>query len=268
MKVFKHMNGIIIGAIHFPPLPGYDGYPGLDVALANAKADLQALVDGGVDGIIVENNYDIPHIINVTPEVADAMIVLSQELRKTTSLPMGVSVLWNDYATAFAVAKKACLQFIRVPVFVDKVKTDYGLIEGAPHTVIKCRSRLGADNVAIFADVHVKHADILTGCDQNTSAQRAITAGADAIIVTGKWTGNAPDVSDVESMRQAVGDHPILIGSGVNKDNVRPLFKHATGAIVSTSLKQAAAKAHDRNVHPYESRLEQERVAELVRAVR
>ena len=55
-KIFKKRKNIIIGAIHFPPLLGYKDFPGLDVALKNAFADLRALETGGADGVIFENN--------------------------------------------------------------------------------------------------------------------------------------------------------------------------------------------------------------------
>lgn len=60
-KIFKKKKKVIIGAVHFPPLLGYPGFPGFDVALKNAIFDLKAFEKGGVDGIIFENNYDIPH---------------------------------------------------------------------------------------------------------------------------------------------------------------------------------------------------------------
>ncbi len=60
-KIFKKTNNIVIGAIHFPPLLGYPDFPGLDVCLKNAIDDLRAFEKGGVDGVIIENNYDIPH---------------------------------------------------------------------------------------------------------------------------------------------------------------------------------------------------------------
>jgi len=46
----------MLSVIHFPPLLGYVDFPGFKVALRNAVKDLRELEEGGVDGIIVENN--------------------------------------------------------------------------------------------------------------------------------------------------------------------------------------------------------------------
>ncbi|MCG2809135.1 MAG: phosphorybosylanthranilate isomerase, partial [Candidatus Portnoybacteria bacterium] len=127
-KIFKKDKNIIIGAIHFPPLLGYVDFPGLKIALNNALKDLTAFEKGGVDGIIFENNYDIPHKIFADSSVVASMTYLGEQIKKAIKLPLGISVLWNDYYTALSIAKILNLQFIRIPVFVDNVKTDYGII--------------------------------------------------------------------------------------------------------------------------------------------
>ena len=114
---------LIIGALHFPPLLGQRGHPGLDACARLAINDIGALERGGVDAVIIENNYDLPHQIQVAPEAVSSMTYLGLLLRKETSLPMGVSVLWNDYRAAFAIAKIIGAEFIRVPVFVYHFKT-------------------------------------------------------------------------------------------------------------------------------------------------
>ena len=47
----------VIGALHFPPLLGYSGHPGLDVCTRLALRDVRALERGGVGAVIIENNY-------------------------------------------------------------------------------------------------------------------------------------------------------------------------------------------------------------------
>ncbi len=127
-KIFKRNKNIIIGAIHLPPLLGYPEYQGFKTALKNALADMRALEKGGVDGIIFENNYDIPHKIFADSSVVASMTYLGEQIKKAIKLPLGISVLWNDYYTALSIAKILNLQFVRIPVFVDNVKTDYGII--------------------------------------------------------------------------------------------------------------------------------------------
>lgn len=265
-EIFKKEKNILIGAIHFPPLLGYPNFPGFDVALKNALKDLEAFENGGVDGIIFENNYDIPHKEFVDSSVIASMAYLGGKIKASTKLPVGISVLWNDYKTALSIAKILKLQFIRIPVFVDEVKTDYGIIRGEAKKIIEFRKSIGAENVALFTDIHVKHAKLLSRFDIATSAKLAIKNGSDAIIITGKWTGQSPDSKELKKVRKAIGNFPILAGSGVNKDNVLDIFQYVDGAIVSTSLKKGNA-TRETNVKSYEQRIDKDKTKNLVNYV-
>jgi predicted TIM-barrel enzyme len=57
------MRGLI-GVIHLLPLPGDPGHRGggFAVAYERARADAEALVRGGVDGLIVENFGSAPFV--------------------------------------------------------------------------------------------------------------------------------------------------------------------------------------------------------------
>ncbi len=264
-KIFNKNSNIIIGAIHFPPLFGYKDFPGIEVALKNALADLKAFEDGGVNAIIIENNYDAPHKINVDKEIVDVMIFLGKEINKKTNLPMGVSVLWNDYKSALLIAKTIGAQFIRIPVFVDDVKTDYGNIYGNPNDVLDYRKKIKAEDVVLFTDIHVKHAELLEKKSIKKSAMQAIKSGSDALIVTGKWTGDAPNIEELKIVRETVGNFPLFIGSGVDGKNIKNLFKYADGAIVSTSLKEGENKEREINVKSYSQRISQMKVKNIVK---
>lgn len=265
-KIFKRKK-IIIGAIHFPPLLGYPEFPGLKVALNNALKDLKALESGGADAVIIENNYDTPHKINVSPETISSMTFLGKKIKKATKLPIGVSVLWNDFKAALLVSKIIGARFIRIPVFVDKVKTNYGIITGDPAEALTYRKKIGASDIALFTDIQVKHAEILNKRPIEKSALEAIKAGSDALIVTGKWTGNAPNLNDLMVVRKVVGDFPILVGSGADKKNISKLLGYADGIIVSTSLKEGEVKRGEINVKSWKQRILKNKVQKLIEAI-
>jgi membrane complex biogenesis BtpA family protein len=267
-QIFGKERDVIIGAIHFPPLPGYSEFPGLDIALNNALADLKAFEIGGVDAVIVENNYDIPHKTFVDPEVADALEYLSKMMSAATNLPVGISVLWNDYKTALAISKKIGLKFIRIPVFVDKVETNYGVMSPKADEAIAFRKEIEAENVDLFTDIHVKHSKILSPYTIVESAKMAIKKGSDALIITGKWTGDVPDLAKIRQVREAVGEFPIVCGSGVDNTNIVNLFNVANGAIVSTSVKDGDNDANKVNVKAYEQRINQLKVKTLVNQIK
>jgi membrane complex biogenesis BtpA family protein len=258
------MKDYMIGSVHLPALLGYEDFPGLDVAYKNALADIKAFEEGGFDAVIIENNYDLPHVEFVPKSVVASMAILIDRLKKETSLDVGISVLWNDHETALSIAKLLDLDFIRIPVFVDTVKTDYGIISGNPEGVNEYREKIGAENVKIFTDIHVKHAELVSGYSFVESAKLAEESGSDGLIVTGKWTGDPPLEKDFVELKNSGIQLPLIVGSGMNKDNVQNLMSVASGAIVSTSLKQDIEYTHDVNVKGYEVRVVEEKVREMV----
>ncbi len=267
-KIFKKKKNIIIGVIHFPPLLGYKKFPGFKIAFKNAIADLKAFKKGEVDGIFIENNYDIPHQPMVGPEIISSLTYLGLKIKEATKLPLGISVLWNDYQAALAIAKTLNLQFIRIPVFVDKIQTDCGIIQGRPKEVLAYQKKIKGENVALFTDIHVKHSKLLSKYNIIQSAKMAIKNNSDAIIITGNWTGDAPTKTDLKRVRQAIGDFPILIGSGGNKNNIHNIFKYANGAIISTSLKKGIGKEDEINVKGYEQRIDVKKVKNLTAVIK
>lgn len=266
-KIFKKKNGIIIGVIHFPPLLGYPKFPGFKIAIKNAIDDLRSFQQGGADGIIIENNYDNPHKPFVDSFIVSSMTFLGEKIKKETNLPIGISVLWNDYRAALSIAKILGFKFIRVPVFVDKVKTDCGIINGQPDKIIKFRKSIKAGDVAIFTDIHVKHSVLLSKKSITASAKLAIQNHSDAIIVTGKWTGQQPDLKELAMVRNSIGDFPIFVGSGFDEKNAKLLLEYASGAIVSTSLKKGASKTNEINVKSWKQRIDRSKVEKLVETI-
>ena len=221
-KVFGSSRPLI-GMIHFPPLIGLPEYPGFEYIKAKMLREVKILEQGGVDAIMIENNYDLPHHEKVSSMTAAMMGSLAQIVSQTAVLPVGINILWNDYETALAICASTRLSFFRVPAFVDTVKTGYGIMKARSTEVLALRKRLGLEEVAILADIQVKHSEMV---DKNkgldVSAQEAVDAGANVLIVTGKWTGDAPQVDDLKTVRSAVGEFPILIGSGATRENLPP----------------------------------------------
>lgn len=261
-KIFKTERPII-GMIHFMSLLGYEDYSGLGKVLKAALKDLKALENGGVDGVMVENNYDIPHKIFVNPETIVSMTYLTNEIVKKTKLPVGISVLWNDYKAALSIARVCGGKFIRVPVFVDDVKTNYGDVFGEAGKVIEYRNRIKAKNILLFTDIHVKHAKLLSRYSLQQSAKKAIQKGSNGLIVTGKWTGDAPNLNDLASVREVAGNFPIFIGSGAGIKNIKDLTDYADGIIVGTSLKTGNNDKENVNIKGAEERISRKKVAKL-----
>lgn len=238
-QLFPSLNPII-GVIHLPPLPGYDSSPGLDAVIQKALRDLEALEAGGANGALVENEEDRPYRVEAAPETIAAMTRITRELvLAARRARVGVEILLNDPWASLAAAKMAGACFVRTDYFVDPMeRPEYGgPMKIDPPALMSYRDRLGAQEVLILADIQVKHARMMEDRPLGESARLARQQRADAIIVTGRVTGDPPRRAEIEQAKAGAPECPVLIGSGLDSRNARELLSAADGAIVGTSLK-------------------------------
>lgn len=264
-SIFKTKRPLI-GMVHFPPLIGYPDYPGFDYIANKMLREAKILEKSGFDGIVIENNYDIPHKEKISSMAASMFTSLACLLQQNIKIAFGVSVLWNDFETSLSICASSSAKFFRVPAFVDTVKTTYGIMPARAKEIAKLKNKLKLDKIAIFADIQVKHSEMI---DKNKtlvqSAKEAVINGADAIIVTGKWTGDSPKIDDLKNTRESVIDFPILIGSGVTNKNLSTLLQYADGAIVGTFLKNGGIQTKEINLKPYIAKINSKKASDFIK---
>lgn len=234
----------LIGMVHLPPLPGSPGYGGSRGDLrAAALADALALTDNGFDALLVENYGDAPFYPDAVPKhVVAELTATVRELSLAVDCPFGVNVLRNDAQGALAVAAATGGSFVRVNVHTGASVTDQGVLEGSAHETLRVRECLDAD-VAVLADIDVKHATTLGERDVRAVATETIDRGlADGLVVSGPATGESADDKQLRAVLDArddaTRDVPVLLGSGVTAENVGNLLERADGAIVGTAVKR------------------------------
>lgn len=244
----KRHSPCLIGVIHLPALPG-DARSSYDSYLACYKAamnDAQALLDGGVEGIIIENFGSAPFQKGTRQDPAPphqiaALTVVAHQLRTLSNqIKIGINCLRNDAISALGIAVATQADFIRVNILSGAYVTDQGLIEGEAAEVLRYRRQLGADHIQIYADILVKHATPLAPLNVEQAALDTWKrGGADALIVSGTGTGEPVSEDLLHQVQLAVKcEVPIYIGSGLSIHNVPHLAPLASGAIVGTSLKE------------------------------
>lgn len=238
---------VVIGMLHLPALPGS---PRSSQTLAEIHdhlcRDAQALAEGGVDGLMMENFGDVPFYPDRVPaQVVAQMTALACAVRAQTDLPLGINVLRNDGRSALAIAQAAGASFIRVNVLCGARVTDQGLIQGIAHDLLRERALLGATEIKILGDVDVKHSAPL--------AERALEdevddlvhrALADAVVVSGAGTGKATDPEKARRVKAAAPDTAVFIGSGITTETISDFAENADGFIVGTALKKDGAAAN------------------------
>jgi hypothetical protein len=211
----------------------------MQVIVEHALRDAEALVQGGVDGLVVENMWDLPYHVgnDVKPEAMTAQAVAAAEVVKNFPVPVGINVIHNGGVVCLAIAVAAAARFIRVCILTGARVWDTGEFDhGCAAELMRKRKELAADGIHIFADVDKKHSVPFPGIDLQTHIQWTEFYGADALIVSGKFTGNAPDVEKVREAKR-LATRPVLIGSGCSAENAAAFLQCADGIIVGTSLK-------------------------------
>ena len=266
LKSLKEMFGVekpIIGMIHLLPLPGAPGYDsyGMEAVIEHALRDAETLVSGGVDGLIVENMWDLPYYVGmeVPPEGMTAQAVAARAIVEAVEVPVGINVIHNGGRVTLAIAVAAGADFIRVCLLTGARVWDTGEFDrGCAAELLRWRKNLGAEHIKIFADVDKKHSVAFPGIDLATHIEWTEFYLADALIVSGKMTGAAPELEKVRRARELT-TRPILMGSGTTADNIAQFLQYADGAIVGTALKVDGVA---------ENPVDVERVKRYVEAVR
>ena len=229
----------LIGMVHLLPLPGSPGWQGsMHDVLERALRDSDALVRAGFDGLMVENFGDTPFLpVRVAPETVAALTLVAGAIGSRFDLPLGINVLRNDAAAALAIAAVVGARFIRVNVHTGAMLTDQGWLEGRAHETLRARARLNAQ-IAVCADVFVKHAVPPAGADIGEAARDTFErGGADVLIVSGRATGAEIEWGDLDKVKSAASGATLWVGSGVTANNARALLERADGAIVGTAIK-------------------------------
>lgn len=227
----------IIAPVALLPLPGSPGYDGnFDGVVETALEDARVLESCGVDALSLENLGDAPFFkTDAPPETVASMGRVLSEIRRGTALPIGVNVLRNCARASLAVAHASGGDFIRVNVLTEAYVTDQGIVEGVAAELMRARRLMGAEGIAVFADVHVKHASPLLQRPIRESALDLVERGlADVLVVSGARTGAPPSVEDLHSVRDV---RSVVIGSGVTEQNAEELLSSADGAIVATAFR-------------------------------
>jgi len=232
----------LIGMVHARALPGAPRHAlSMDEIECTAIAEARLLASAGFDAIIVENMHDAPYLrCAAVPETIAAMTRVVRAVVGAVTIPVGVQILSHANSAALAVAHVAGARFIRCEGFVFASVSDEGLVRDAcAGDLLRDRVRLGAEGVAIWADIRKKHSShaITADLTMRDWVHGAAFFGADAVVVTGRETGDPVDGGSLEEAAGAAAKMPVFVGSGATPTSLGRLFAHARGVIVGSALK-------------------------------
>ena len=236
----------IIPTLHLLSLPGapyYDGRP-MDDIVEYTMREVEILAECGVDGLIVENHGDIPFIKpeRFPYETVAAMTCVGSEVAKfakTHNMAVGVNCLANAAIPALSIAKAIHADFVRINQYVNAYVANEGFIEGLAGDILRYRKNISAEDVSIFADVHVKHGSHAIVADRPIpeQAKDVLFFSGDVLVCTGSRTGDAPTDDEMRAIKVRP-DVPVVVGSGITAENVAHILSIVDGGIIATYFKK------------------------------
>src|SRR5690606_37089645 len=185
----------------------------------------------GFDAVMFGNENDRPYEFSVDPASTATMAYVVGRLRDKITVPFGVNVLWDPMASV-ALAAATGAAFVR-EIFTGAYASDMGSWVPDAGKAMRYRDRLHRSDLALLYNVSAEFAWSL---DRRPLADRARSAVfssiPDAVLVSGQITGEAAEMGELEAVKKALPDTPVLANTGVKHATVADVLKIADGIIV------------------------------------
>jgi membrane complex biogenesis BtpA family protein len=195
--------------------------------IKRALDEIAIYEEEGVDGCIIENYYDQSDI--------PVEKTLQETQRLKPGIVIGVNVLPNEFHVSFPLADKYGAKFIQL----DHVAGRY-MSEGMDFKELRFeaygRFKERYPDIIVLGGVWPKYYHPVPGSDLERDLKQGMER-AETIVVTGEGTGMETPLEKIKRFRDIIGDHPLIVGSGLTPDNAYESLCIADGAIVGTSLK-------------------------------
>jgi membrane complex biogenesis BtpA family protein len=229
----------VIAMVHLGATPGaplYDPEAGPEGLVEGARADLAALQAAGFDAVMFGNENDRPYEFSVDSAAVASMAYVIGRLRGEITVPFGVNMLWDPQAS-IAVAAATGAAFVR-EIFTGTYASDMGPWTPDAGAAMRYRDRLGRRDMAMLYNISAEFADSLDRRPLPDRARSAVFSSIpDAVLVSGWITGEAAPMADLEAVKAALPDTPVLANTGVKHDTVAEVLRVADGCVVGSALK-------------------------------
>lgn len=220
-----------------PGDPGYDSQKGMEWVVNQARADLRALQEGGVDAIMFSNEASLPYLTKVDPVTTISMTRVIAELFDEIKVPYGVNVLWDPEASIdLAVATGAL--FVR-EIFTGVYASDYGMWNTNTGRYIRHQHAVQGQHIKLFFNIVPESAVYLAERSVADVARSTVfNTNPDALCVSGLTAGAETSSETLKLVKDAVPNTPVFANTGVRLSNIEQQLAIADGAITGTTFKR------------------------------
>lgn len=183
------------------------------------------------------NEFSLPYLTQTEPITAITMARIIGELRSEITVPFGVNVLWDGRAS-IDLAMATGARWVR-EIFTGVYASDFGLWNTNVGEVARHRARVGAADVKLLFNIVPESAQYLADRDLASIARTTVFATLpDALCVSGATAGAPTDTQALTVVKNAAGDVPVFVNTGVRAENIHEQFAIADGAVVGTYFKR------------------------------
>lgn len=239
----KELFGVekpVIGMCHMQAMPGdpqFDAEKGIPWIYEQARADMLALQEGGVDAIMFSNEFSLPYLTKVEAITVATMAAIIGELKREIKLVYGVNVLW-DARASIDLAMATGAQFVR-EIFTGVYASDFGLWNTNVGEVIRHQHEINAQHVRLLFNIVPESAVYLGGRQIADIARSTVFNNRpDALCVSGLIAGAETSAQILKQVKEAVPETPVFANTGVRLDNVAEQMEAADGAVIGTTFKR------------------------------
>ncbi len=243
---FIEKRPLVIAALHLPAFQT-SGHPEAqpvsavtDYALRNAERAVRA----GVPALYLQDLGDYPWAATIQPQTVAALSVVGAALRREfPELFLGICTMSHGAREPLAIAQAIDAHFVRLKVYIGAMVKAEGIVQGCAYEAISYRSQIGAEDIAILADVYDRTGEPLGVVSlKDAATQAAVFGRADGLILTGH---SFDDSLDMLSAVKAAGlGVPLLLGGGANSANIDRALAIADGVIISSAFKPVGGWTH------------------------
>ena len=243
-----HIKKPIIAMLHLDPLPGDPRFrygDSMAAVVAHAKADLAALQDGGVDGILISNEFSLPyqrHMNFVTPA---AMAYVVGCLRGSIRVPFGVDCISDGDAT-LELAAAVDADFVR-GTFSGVYVGDGGLYNNDFSALLRRKAALHLDALKMLYFINPESDRNLDTRPLSEIARSTIfKAHPDGLCISANAAGQDVDDALLASVKQAAPEAAVLCNTGCRPDTIARKLSLGDAAVVGTYFKEGGKLENER----------------------
>ncbi len=242
--------------LRIPTFNHYDST--MEKVIEDARKDLLALQNGGVDAVMFSNEFSLPYLTNVETVTVAAMARVIGELKPDIKIPFGVNVLW-DPEKSLDLAAATGAKFVR-EIFTGVYASDFGLWNTNVGKTIRHQREIGAEKVKLMFNIVPEAAKYMADRDIESVAKTTVFNNRpDALCVSGLTAGAVTDAQLLKRVKDTVPNTVVFANTGVRYENVEQQLEYADGAVVGTTFKKDGV---------FENHVDEERVKRFMDKVR